>query len=691
MRVDSISALKALSPVVGDLAELTGYYSPGDGGGGSFYWDSASTEIPNDGTIIEPNSLPATGRWKREIWEPVNVQWFGAIPDYDKSTQTGTDNTIAFQKAVDYLNSIGGGTLFIPGGNYLKAGTTYVNFGGSRPFSIVTGLLNVRNTTAPKAGATIVCNTPNTDIFRVNLDVNGKSVQPADSGYPAFGASGLSFLCLQTGINCFKTFRTSCNIQNITSDGANWLVLNENTDTSGNPNYSDKCIYKNLRIGNTRTGGLRLFKPDASQVSEIFFEGDDFVYSNGIEVIGADGLTIQNILMWFAIGGTVTPVPGSEFINLVNCSAVKISDLHIEHAHFDNLFAISGCKGVSISELFSKFSRRGGFLISGGCNGIQITNWNSFDDVLDSYYDVKIAASSPAALGVTYQNCVFTSSTNPAVTRTINLIVDDINSVSAVVPLPRSLDTFGTDANMTLAEGNVNVFLRDITAIRTITLPPLSTNFGQVITFTNRNTSTFNWIFSAPIKDANGSDFTIIRSNAILQIQCLFNGWRIKTEQTDPYMDIVAGTNANYTFTKANVNLNIPTLTANRVVTLPAANLFKGKRITIANNNSTAFAVTTNVNMLGAGFSTNVIPNQSYISLISDNANWRIEYIYKVDTKVDATTTAYAKSSINTAYPYASTGFTVICSLISSGGMTYIKMDNSPTGDWSSFPVSTLV
>jgi hypothetical protein len=79
--VNSIVALKALGAGVVHCLTVLGYYTPGDGGGGSFYWDASATEIDNGGTIIAPTSNPPTGRWKRLVDDHLSVKWFGAIGD----------------------------------------------------------------------------------------------------------------------------------------------------------------------------------------------------------------------------------------------------------------------------------------------------------------------------------------------------------------------------------------------------------------------------------------------------------------------------------------------------------------------------------------------------------------------------------------------------------------------------------
>jgi hypothetical protein len=42
------------------------------------FWDPASAEADNRGTIIVPASHPATDSWKRLVERPLSVKWFGA-------------------------------------------------------------------------------------------------------------------------------------------------------------------------------------------------------------------------------------------------------------------------------------------------------------------------------------------------------------------------------------------------------------------------------------------------------------------------------------------------------------------------------------------------------------------------------------------------------------------------------------
>ncbi|MGX7395697.1 tail fiber/spike domain-containing protein [Enterobacter sp. ESY66] len=64
----------------------------------------------------------SVGRTQHDVnAEVVSVQDFGAIPDFNRFTNTGTDNTSAFQAALDYCK-VSHKALFIPSGWYLING-----------------------------------------------------------------------------------------------------------------------------------------------------------------------------------------------------------------------------------------------------------------------------------------------------------------------------------------------------------------------------------------------------------------------------------------------------------------------------------------------------------------------------------------------------------------------------------------
>lgn len=90
-------------------AEVFGYYSAGDGGGGLYYLDESDmTSTDNGGTVIVASD---GGRWKLNHRGFVSARQFGAVGD------GMIDDTVPLQKSFDYVAGIGA-TLVIDSGTY---------------------------------------------------------------------------------------------------------------------------------------------------------------------------------------------------------------------------------------------------------------------------------------------------------------------------------------------------------------------------------------------------------------------------------------------------------------------------------------------------------------------------------------------------------------------------------------------
>jgi hypothetical protein len=107
IKVTNIAELKTRKGSTDTTVEVLGYYTSGDGGGGTFYWDNSSVETDNGGTIISVTGV-TTGRWKRIYDKEVNVRWFGAKSD-------NLDNSIKVQLTLNAI-PIEGAEVFIPKG-----------------------------------------------------------------------------------------------------------------------------------------------------------------------------------------------------------------------------------------------------------------------------------------------------------------------------------------------------------------------------------------------------------------------------------------------------------------------------------------------------------------------------------------------------------------------------------------------
>lgn len=113
-----MAGLRLLTGTPGTSAVMAGFYTPGDGGGGVWYWNAASTTGDNTGTIVIPDGAAGTGGWNRIYDTSVNVLWWGA------DATGASDSTAAFENAVAFLKNVSnadidGKNLFVPAGYYV--------------------------------------------------------------------------------------------------------------------------------------------------------------------------------------------------------------------------------------------------------------------------------------------------------------------------------------------------------------------------------------------------------------------------------------------------------------------------------------------------------------------------------------------------------------------------------------------
>lgn len=96
--VNTVSDLVALVGGVTPIIRTLGRLSANDGGGWWYYWNSASTATDDGGMIIQPGSLPASGRWEGIVPSDrmVNIKIYGVANDGT------TDDAAKIQKCNAY-------------------------------------------------------------------------------------------------------------------------------------------------------------------------------------------------------------------------------------------------------------------------------------------------------------------------------------------------------------------------------------------------------------------------------------------------------------------------------------------------------------------------------------------------------------------------------------------------------------
>jgi hypothetical protein len=111
--LSSIAALRSVSKATYSYVRVVGYYAQGDGGGGTYWYNSAdTTSLDNGGTIIVAAD---GGRWNLQLIEPISVKQFGAKGD------GANDDTSSMQSAINAAGA--GGTVIVPAGTYLLSAT----------------------------------------------------------------------------------------------------------------------------------------------------------------------------------------------------------------------------------------------------------------------------------------------------------------------------------------------------------------------------------------------------------------------------------------------------------------------------------------------------------------------------------------------------------------------------------------
>lgn len=83
---------------------MSGYYNPGDGGGGVFIWSANNTTLPDGGTVVQCTSGPA-GRYLRLFSGDVYAMWFG---------YSAVDSTTILQTAINTAIALGVGLVLWP-------------------------------------------------------------------------------------------------------------------------------------------------------------------------------------------------------------------------------------------------------------------------------------------------------------------------------------------------------------------------------------------------------------------------------------------------------------------------------------------------------------------------------------------------------------------------------------------------
>jgi hypothetical protein len=307
----------------------------------------------------------------------------------------GFDETLSFQKAIDILNEQGG-KLIVPQGRYYIDGTVYIKpINMSVPISIEgQNDMVLQDAWATSAyGVSILKNTAG-DVFRVNMNESGLGIITYPGQYVGFSVKNISFIGddVTSGINAFNIFRSRVNIQNISSHRIDYVVKQLATDIAGvNPTYCDMSLYKNIRVQQSKLGGLMLRYSDNSTISELYFEGGDTNSKHMLEVYNTSSIFGYNFL--HGVMNNEQNTAGSALVKLEQVFGGVFVGFHSESCNFENIFYIVNCGAIKVSGLQTTLERNNAFKLS-AIKGLTVDAWYDYTDISVGSYDIDFGTNN---------------------------------------------------------------------------------------------------------------------------------------------------------------------------------------------------------------------------------------------------------------------------------------------------------
>ena len=366
---ETVTTLKAINPRRdGEVVAVSGYSTAGDGGGGLFRFDAASSATANDGTIIEP--AVGDGRWFRIYSEAINVKWFGALGD------NVTDDLAAIQGAVDAAAS----EVVIPDGQYYLSGAiTVTNSIKITGQSISASKLRSKSTTAgvfvltadyveisslsliaddSNTGAAILAEYTGTGALARNLRL--RDLRIISVGGSTFWGSGIKFATSTGSPGADGNYYSNYNVMSgIVISGVKTIGIDASAaDVVLNASSITDCHISGLSDSYATDGSIGL---SVDQFQSLDITGCSFqTLGKGIKLVGATATS--------ALGFSIQDCYFEQFvsagIDIGSASAISIG--LVTGCYFNLATLTGGAAGSNAGILINNFA---GWIESGGWTG----------------------------------------------------------------------------------------------------------------------------------------------------------------------------------------------------------------------------------------------------------------------------------------------------------------------------------
>lgn len=557
---------------------------------------------------------------------PVRPEWFGAKGDFDTATNTGTNDSEAFQRSINYCMLEKGNQLLLGIKTYLVDTDTFIKPSGQIPFEIIGSVGNIREYENNNGRGSSIARRSAGVVFHVNLDENGNAVLPPEQQYQSFAARNISFVRAGSDngeITAFKTFRTRKVMDNIFGSEFDYIVKEDLTDQAGKANYSDQSKITNIHTIRARTGVLKLNRSDGTTISDISIEFPRPTLKYGIELDYGTTTIISGVVYWSPVNYPV--VAGSAIIKLNATTATILIGHHYErvqmescvHAFYtEGLTVIGNVLRYSANDVYRLDNVKGAYFLSGKIDAT----------INPGYFDLRTIGSYDQIRNVTFQNYTFYAAddTEREMTRTGTLgrqtaplgkrIVTNLAAMSGT----QFFQTTASTLNQPVA-GGVGVGYQ-LAVSEDPGTATIFVSYGD-ITYTASKVGGVlgSWKL---VLDQAAADARYVRSTGAYENPDFVASldW---SKITSVYN---VATDAPYTITSAGLNQShlLPIITANQPLTLPAP--VAGKFLILHNRNDNQFRWTASRSMRKAGGTDiTTLPNARVIILEGDaSGNWRI-------------------------------------------------------------------